>query len=133
MGPGDLIKSARYQSISGVKVPESLKCNFRGVINGERRVGSTHPAAVALAGALVHAEDADILTLSVQANLQQRNSHAGEERYNWFHDTSIYWCPREKLWNFVFFGLWNMQKIPRSIWPFSPLFAASKWNATDPL
>lgn len=35
-------------------------------------VGSTHPAAVTLAGALVHAEDADILTLSVQANLQQR-------------------------------------------------------------
>lgn len=36
--------------------------------------GSTHPAAVALAGALVHAEDADILTLSVQANLQQRKA-----------------------------------------------------------
>lgn len=55
------------------------------------RVGSTHPAAVALAGALVHAEDADILTLSVEANLQQRErSHAGEDRDNWFHDTTSY-------------------------------------------
>lgn len=74
MGPTDLIKSSRYQSISGVKLPESLKCNFKGVINAERRVGSTHPAAVALARALVHAEDADILTLSVQANLQERKA-----------------------------------------------------------
>lgn len=74
MGPRDLIKSVCYQSISGVKVPESLKSNFRGVINAERWLGSTHPTAVALAGALVHAEDADILTLSVQANLQQREA-----------------------------------------------------------
>lgn len=73
-GPQDLIKSVTYQSVSGRKAPESLKCNFRGVIKAERRVGSTHPAAVALAGALVHAEDADVLTLSVQAHLQQREA-----------------------------------------------------------
>lgn len=49
-------------------------------VNTEHRVLCTHPTSVALPGAVVHAEDADVLALPVQTHLREGEASLSKSR-----------------------------------------------------